>query len=542
MSEADQPSNRAGIERSGATAWKAKAAALFLVALGVRIFTAGWGGLSCDEANCANIAAASTWDQVFEHIKLDGNAPLIYVVLKLWGTLFGGGDLSLRIFAVLSGSLLAPTAYLVLRKQLGESLSVTTAALMAFCAPLVQFGNLVRPYAWLPILSLLSTFMLMRLLDSPRNTLNVFAYAATLAALVYVHHWGAMVAAGQAVMVTAGLARGQWQKEQILSWLAGLGVALTLYAPWLPVLAFGLTNDVSPWITAPAWQALLFLMPVEAVSGYREKPEWLALAVTIWANLAVWASLLLPACMQTAQQSQPPFPVRRWQLATGSGLLVALVVSQFRPFWRDRYLMAFTPLLLVLYAVVSTRFARRLPRKLAAVVPVALWLPVWLPQLVFFHAFPESSAWAVMEQLAGQCRPATDLVVVSFEAIAPQVDRYLPAAVPVVSFPDLERISVIPWAGINKRIRQSDRLDRLLELMRDRLDSGGRVWLVESYHKYLPMPLNYPIHRLSFNAVEAVRMCQIRAWLDSHAKKEGKDLWAPGREFSVMAGCYRKAD
>jgi hypothetical protein len=479
---------------------------------------------------------------VLEHVKLDGNAPLIYVMLKIWGTVFGSTDLSLRIFAVLSGSLLAPTTYLLLRKQLGESLSLTTAALMALCAPLVQFGNLVRPYAWLPMLSLLSTVMLMKLLDSPRNLRNVLAYAATLAALVYMHHWGAMVAAGHAVMFTVELARGQWQKEQIASWLAGVGVALALYAPWLPVLAFGLTNDVSPWITAPPWQELLFSMPVEAVSGYREKPEWLSLAVTIWANLAVWAGLLVPGHGEPAGHSRQPFPLRRWQLVTGGGLLAALLVSQFRPFWRDRYLTAFTPLLLVLYSVVSARFARRLPRKLAAILPVALWLPVWLPQLVFFHAFPESSAWALMEQLARQCRPATDLVVVSFEAIAPQVDRYLPAAAPVVSFPDLERISVIPWAGINQRIRESDRLDRLLKLMRDRLDSGGRVWLVESYHKYVPMPLNYPIQRLSFNAVEAVRMCQIRAWLDSHAVKEGKDLWAPGREFSVMAGCYRRAD
>ncbi len=512
---------------------------LLLLALVVRLLTAGWGGLSCDEANCANIAAASSWGEMLEHIKLDGNAPLFYVVLRLWSIPFGTSDLSFRIFAVIAGAVISPLSYLLVRKQLGQSLSLQIAVLMALCAPLVQFGNMVRPYALLPMLSLVTTYQLMRLLDGVVNKKAVVAYGILVALMVYLHHWGAMVALGHALLVAIGFACGWWRQERALPWLAGAALALMIYSPWLAILAFQLDNDVSPWITPPAPIHLLFLTAVESMAGPVGKLDLREVVVDAWANIAFWMCLTLPVVIQPKNEELPPLRSSRWQLVVGGGLLAAMITSQFRSLWRDRYLTAFTPLLLVLYAVTATRAFRRLPGKAASVVPVALWLAVWLPHLFFFYTFPESSAWALVEQLSRNAQPASDLVVVSFEAIAPQVDRYLPDTVKVVSFPDLERVPVIRWAGINRRIREQERLDRLLSIMEGRLASGGRVWLVESYHKYVPMPLRFPIEGLTFNSVEAVRMCQIRAWLEERAVKDGKDLWAPGREFSVVASCFR---
>ena len=513
---------------------------LFLLALIVRALTAGWGGLSCDEANCANIASAPTWERMVEYIKLDGNAPLFYVILRLWAIPFGSSDLSFRMLSVLAGASLSPLSYLLFRRQPGNGLALQIALMMALCAPLIQFGNLVRPYALLPVFSLVTTHLLMQLLERPARKGLVAAYGILVALMVYLHHWGAMVAVGHACLAATGLALRWWRPQQLLPWLAGAALALLLYLPWLPVLIWDLHHDVSPWIAPPTLSHLLMFTAVDTMSGPAGKMDWREAAVTLWANLAFWMSLVVPVEIEPATPGTPPFRSRRWQTVVGGGLLLAAITSQFRSLWRDRYLTAFTPLLLVLYAVTASKVCRRLPAKVAAVLPVALWLPIWLSHHFFFYTFPESSAWALMEQLSNQALPDTDLVVVSFEAIAPQVDRYLPASAPVVSFPDLERVKVIPWAGINERIRQRERLDKLLTMIEQRLASGGRIWLVESYHKYVPMPLRFPLDGLSFNAVEAVRMCQIRAWLEEHAVKDGKDLWAPGREFSIVASCFRR--
>src|SRR5262249_35957250 len=113
---------------------------LFVLALVVRALTAGWGGLSCDEANCANMASAPTWERMVEYIKLDGNAPLFYVILRLWAIPFGSSDLSFRMLSVLAGASLPPLAYLIFRRQLGIGMSLQIALLIALCAPLIQFG------------------------------------------------------------------------------------------------------------------------------------------------------------------------------------------------------------------------------------------------------------------------------------------------------------------------------------------------------------------------------------------------------------------
>ena len=519
-----------------------------ILSLAVRIYTAGWGGLSHDEALCVNIATAPSWEQMFHHIEGDGNPPLFYVLLRLWSSLLGGSDLSLRLFAVMISAAIVPIAYLLFRKDAGEGIATQLAVLLIFCAPLVDFGCLVRSYGLLPILSLLVTWQLMRLLKNPQPGEQV-KYGLLLALIVYLHHWGAMVAIGHGVLILGGWLRKSWTPHQIKSWAIAAGGAVLAYLPWVFVLARQLHSGVSPWITTPGWDQCLFYWPVQGIAGYQYQPEWAYYANLIWANLATWSSLVIPSAVHSkgkeGADNLPPqaeFKSRPWQVVIAGGLFAAMIVSQFRSIWRDRYLTAFSPLTLLCYAVVCTRVTRRLPSWLSWGLPIALWMLTWTPQLLYFHKFPESAGWALTEQIARQMNPKKDLIVVSCEAIAPQIDRYLPSQIKMVSFPDIERVRIYRWAGADERIRDQGQFTRLLNLMQSTLDSGGNVWLIESYYKYRPYPVDYSLQVVPYYSVERIRMSQIRRWLEEHARKVGKDdFCAPGREFPIRASHFLPA-
>ena len=517
----------------------ARLALFVLLALSVRVVTAGWGGLSCDEAYCANIVEASSWSQMFEYIKQDGNAPLIYVILRAWGLIFGFSDLSFRILSVGMSSAIVPLAYALFHQQLGEKLSTQVALLLTFCAPLIHFGVLVRGYGLLPLLSLLATYQLLRNLHKTAGWIEHLKYALMLAAIVYLHHWGGMLAIGHAVAAVAGCLLNWWPVERLRRWLAAVLLAVVMYLPWAFVLIFQLKSDVSPWMVTPSWQEIVFYTPVEAVAGYRKSSIWLRYLNMTWADVAVWASLLVPAVVTARKPYLPPFNSRFWQIIVAGGIGAAALISQVRPIWRDRYLMVFTPLFLLLQAALGHRLTGRLPPWISCGLPVAAWLIVWIPQLVLFHRYPESSTWVLAEQVGKLVNPSKDLVVVSFQAIAPQVNRYLPVNIKSVSFPDMERVYIFRWEGINERIRDNARLARLLETIKETLKNGGDIWLIESVHEYHSFPLEYPIDQTDFNTAETIRMCQIRTWLNANAAKDKEDFWAPGREFPVMASRFR---
>jgi hypothetical protein len=476
---------------------------------------------------------------MFDYIKQDGNAPLIYVIMRIWSMAFGSGDLSFRVLAVLISTSLVPVAYLLFRDWLGKARAVQIAMLMALCAPLVHFSNLTRGYGLLPLLSLVCTYQAIMLLERGPTRKQSIAYVITLALTVYLHHWGAMMAVGHGVMALAGAFRKWWSWPRFFQWLRLALMAALLYAPWAVILAYQLKSDVSPWILQPGWNEILFYTAVEGLSGYRDTPQIAHVVNMIWANLIFWTTLLIPVVSRLeASAPSPAFRSRPWQIVVGAGIAAAAIISQFRSIWRDRYLMVFTPLLLVLQPVVFSRFTGKFPRWLALAIPILVWLPTWIPQLIYFHNFPESGTWILAEEIGKQADPAKDLVVVSFEAIAPQVHRYLPRETRVVSFPDIERVTVIRWAGMNDRVRDEARLLQLINLMDKTLKNGGNIWLIESVHNYIPAPLNISMEGENFNVVETLRMCQIRTWLLEHAEKSKDDLWAPGREFPAMASRF----
>src|SRR5262249_22502936 len=155
-----------------------------ILALIVRALAATWTGLTTDEANGVLVAVTGSWADMIQHLKEDGNAPFLYVLLRLYAEPIGHSDLAVKLFALAIGTIQVPISYWICRRFLSKELSLQVAILLALCPPLVRYGTLVRSYSLISILGLVSTWTCMEALTRRRSIVWPVLYGLSTAALV----------------------------------------------------------------------------------------------------------------------------------------------------------------------------------------------------------------------------------------------------------------------------------------------------------------------------------------------------------------------
>ena len=507
-----------------------------LVALAARAVTATWTGLTTDEANGVLVAVTGSWADMVQHLKEDGNAPLLYVLLRLYARVFGSSDLAVKLFALFLGTIQVPLSYWVCRRFLSKELSLQVAFLLALCPQLVRYSTLVRSYSLISILGLVSTWACIRVLTGPKSFLWPIAYGASTAALVYSHYWGAFVAIGQACLAVIGAIWRWFTLENLKRWLAGVALSLLLFLPWTPILYYQFTHVLDVWDTPPLPSFLATHMASLVLVGayYTLDPsDQLALLIS--------SGLLLLVLFSPRTMITPEYDGRCWKTVAFCGYGAGLLVSLFEPAMRDRYLTPFAPLLILVFVTAFHELFPRLPRLARAVVPVAIWLPMWIPALLYLSSEPETGTPGIVAEIKRDLDRRKDLVVISWPIIVPTINFYLPEDVKVVTFPDIKRIKFNRWDGMLERLRSRKNLEELLNAMEATLAAGGRVWLIDRYHNVRPRDFNdeEPMKGMKYMETEVYRMDQVRTWLALHAEQVGSNKLAPGRDFSVFLTIYR---
>jgi len=529
-----------------------------LIALLVRALTATWTGLTTDEAFAVALASVRPWTAFFELLKHDPNAPLFYGFLCVFAHSFGGRDLAFKILMVVLSTAVVPLIYLICRRFLNREQSSQIALLVALCPPIVRFGTLIRSYALMPMLSVLSTWAFMRVTSARASRVWPVLYGFFTALLVYCHYWGAFVAIGQACLAVIGFARGWYDRAGVFRWLVGVGIALLLFLPWLPTLYFQMTHDLSPWAMPPYVVQVIMLTFPYILTGDVTVTSALGQMILLLCNLFVWLVIICPQAQVTGGKdfaesaprfspaaavgtdSRPIFDGRQWKLVAIFSTLSALVVTFIRPIMRDRYFTPFTPLFLITFVTTFHQLFPRLPAALRYFLPVAVWLPLWLPQLYYFHSHPETNTPAIIRLLKDRADRKKDLVVITWQAIAPAIVFYLPSDLRAISFPGLERTCFTRWDGMAARMRSQENLNKLFATLTDTLSAGGCIWLIDSAREIEEEDFTSSkrVEGESYTVADFRRQDQIRTWLSRHSQQEGDNIMAPGRDFNIFLSIY----
>ena len=317
-----------------------------------------------DESWTGAVIAQPSWRHVVQQIYWDVNAPLYYLVIKLWSLAFGFSDAALRTPSLICAAAaplavaFAPAPGLTRVQRLGW------AALLAFWFPTLCYAEEARCYALLLLVATLQTLAFMRLMQAP-GVGRAALWAALAATAILTHYDALYLGAAQGVIYLA-----RHRRRAVASWPAALA-----FAPAFGWLAFHWPRIAQFARPDIAWYSPLRAGELPLIGGYLADggdimPMWLA-------GLALSALSLRLAPLPSPSGGDPPPPngALLWAVAA-SALSAALLIGVgfLRPSFTFRYLTPDAPGLLL--GLVGA--ARLLAGRRGAAISVAVLGAVYL--------------------------------------------------------------------------------------------------------------------------------------------------------------------
>jgi mannosyltransferase len=295
-----------------------------------------WG----DEASAIGIASHSL-TAIPGILRQEGSEPLYYVLLHLWISGFGAGEVAAHLFSLLIGLLTVPAAMWSGWTLFGRRAGMAAAVLFAFSPFLTQYAEEVQPYELLALLGLIATACFLHAFVRRRRG-YLAPLALALALLLYTSFWAIFFWAG-ALAAVALLRRSAEDRPALLRDAAlAFGLALVLFVPWIPNLIYQMGHATSPW----GYGDLAgFGFPSSLLGSDR---------VTVALAIAL-AVAVLP--LATRERRGTPTARMLWALIllALSAAFLARIASFIAPVWETRYLASILAALLLLGAVACAR-------------------------------------------------------------------------------------------------------------------------------------------------------------------------------------------
>lgn len=260
--------------------------AIVLLGWTVRLYALGAGSLWYDETVSAYLASLDL-SAMIAHTVGDIHPPLYYALLHVWSLLAGNTEFSLAFFSLAFGILLVTTVQRVARAVSGPTAGWLAALLAAISPFSLWYSQEVRMYTLGSLLALISTWLMVRLLDDrpqdrrPSDFIFLLGYVLATAAGLYSLYYFVFLILAQNAMLLAWALSGTgapWSRlsgraPALRRWYASQAAVALLYLPWLPVALHQATQPpVPPWrgpvsvlqASAESFTALAFGQSVDA--------------------------------------------------------------------------------------------------------------------------------------------------------------------------------------------------------------------------------------------------------------------------------------
>ena len=514
---------------------------LSAIALTVRLAVALRGGLWRDEGLFLSITELPSWGAMFNFLRVhESHPPLFYAVMRLWIAAFGDTDTRSVILPVIFGVVLIPAIYYVGKSLFSQRIGVLAAGFAALSPALTEFSAVVRPYSLLPLLTLLSTYTLIRGLQ--RGGVRMWAlHALSTVALLYTHNWAWLVAFGEWVSALLVLSSTRTRPSSTRSkeWIATQVVIGIAYLPWVSTLVSqthhaghprSLLNIFSEPIASIGTSVHLLLKstvmaysPLDTIGGQSLLTLFFALPLVLLAidqDLRAREHTRAPTEASTASHNDSL--ARENRIATVCLITVpiaawtaALILSSIsNVMLRSCLVMLAPPLLLgIAYWVELPRRGAMLVLARAAILILILTYTVSLYSL---YQTSRSNAREVASAVALQTRP-TDLMVVTPEWLASSFNRYYLPAIEQIDYPHFGREEAVTFTDILDRFKDEGAASRVRTRVKQAREERRRVWLIVDRDHFLTS--SEDISRLfepaQYGLVAIGRTDQLHAQLDT---------------------------
>jgi hypothetical protein len=356
-----------------------------------------------DEANTVGIASHSL-GAIPGVLWKGGGAPLYFVLLHIWMSVFGSSETSTHGLSLLFGLLTIPAGMWAGWSLFGRRAGFMAAALFAFDGFLTEYAAETRMYELMALLGVIAIASFLHAFVY-RRRFHVRVFAASLALLLYTDDWTAFFYAGTLVALIPVYLTSDDRRGVLRDGVIAFAVAAIAYLPWLPTLIHQARYATAPWHYAPLLGANF---PRELYGGDR-----------VLAMPALAAAVgLLPLLFGKRRRSREAVAVWVLACAVGVAVLLALLASLAAPTWAERY---FAPLVGSAVLLAALACARA-----GIVGPVATLVAcAFLLNAASFVPQYKSDMRDVSGELASYLRP-DDLVLVAQPEQAALAWYYLP--------------------------------------------------------------------------------------------------------------------
>ncbi|MGQ9600362.1 MAG: glycosyltransferase family 39 protein [Anaerolineae bacterium] len=231
-----------------------------VLALGLRLYHLEAQSLWYDEGFSVYLARIDL-GAITERTAADIQPPLYYYLLHLWMQLFGDTEGAVRSLSLLFGVATVPLLYAVAWQLFRRRLAGLLAALLIAISPLhLWYSQEARMYTLLTFLCLLSSYLLLRIVQQPLHSptsqgakigeelLLWFAFTLLSVAAVYTHYFALLILAFQASYLLLIWWSHRFRPMRLVWGGLGSGIVILLaYLPWLPFLFTRYRIDASYW-------------------------------------------------------------------------------------------------------------------------------------------------------------------------------------------------------------------------------------------------------------------------------------------------------
>lgn len=175
---------------------------------------------------------------------VDAHPPLYYLLLKGWISLFGMSELALRLSSVVCGGLATIAAGLLIKDLFSKRIALIALPFVVFAPFLIRYDYEIRMYAFVTLIGVVSTWILVRAWRTRRVKWWIL-YGAIVAAGMYTLYMSAVFWLAHLVWL---LVMTRQQKLQITRqpyWLA-YAAGVIIFLPWVPTVLSQLKSSALP--------------------------------------------------------------------------------------------------------------------------------------------------------------------------------------------------------------------------------------------------------------------------------------------------------
>lgn len=355
---------------------------LLLLALGLSVFlvvtfiNAPRASIWFDEAFSAYIVQFSFWD-IAQYTAADVHPPFYYWLLKVWSSIFGTTELAYRSLSIFFGAAATAVTFFLTRKLFGRKVALTTLLFLVLSPMLIRYSDEARMYTLAALIVMSATYVLIKAEETKKKSLWIWygvlvslgMWTHYFTALAWLAHWAWR---GVKVWKKGNTARAFWKKFFTKQWIVTYAIAVSLFIPWLPFMAYQLivvqsagfwigpvsintpTNYLSSFFyyldgsQAQGWWALIGIAVIALIVAlvpktYRslkagEKSSFILVSALAW----VPPALLIFASLPPLQSSFVDRYLVPSVMALSVFLAIVLVVGtrNWKPVWRSLPIIA----------------------------------------------------------------------------------------------------------------------------------------------------------------------------------------------------------